>query len=125
MIYEQNPGARFCGSYKALKDMGNQVQQGQTGMKILVPQILTLWYDENLEQWKKLSEATKQEKEKIKNNEFQTKKITVFGIGTVFDIGQTDCPASDYPKILDAGFASPEHRLLYDAVSNYAQSRKQ
>lgn len=122
LIYSQNQFASFCASYKAFKDMGYQVLKGQKGMKILVPQILTLWYDESLEQWKKLSEATKSEKEKIKNNEYQTKKTTVFGIGTVFDIGQTDCPSSDYPKILDMGFASSKHRLLYDAVVNYAKN---
>lgn len=123
LIYSQNPSASFCASYKAFKDMGYQVLKGQKGMKILVPQILTLWYDENLEQWKKLSEATKTEKERIKNNEYKTKKTTIFGTGTVFDIGQTDCPASDYPKIFDMGFVSAEHNLLYDAVTNYAQNK--
>lgn len=123
LIYEQNNMARFCASYKAFKDMGYQVQKGQTGMKILVPQLLTLWFDEKHQEWKKLSESTKEEKEKVKNNEVQTKRITVFGIGTVFDIGQTDCPTSDYPKLFDVGFASETHNRLYNAVVNFAESR--
>lgn len=106
LIYEQNNMARFCASYKTFKDMGYQVQKGQTGMKILVPQLLTLWFDEKHQEWKKLSESTKEEKEKVKNNEVQTKRITAFGIGNVFDIGQTDCPTSDYPT-LSAGQNNP------------------
>lgn len=123
LIYEQNHMARFCASYKTFKDMGYQVQKGQTGMKILVPQLLTLWYDEKLQEWKKLSESTKEEKEKVKNNEVKTKRITMFGVGTVFDIGQTDCPTSDYPKLFDVGFASETHSRLYAAVVHYAESK--
>lgn len=123
LIYEQNNMARFCASYKTFKDMGYQVQKGQTGMKILVPQLLTLWFDEKHQEWKKLSESTKEEKEKVKNNEVQTKRITAFGIGNVFDIGQTDCPTSDYPKLFDVGFASETHSRLYNAVVNFAESR--
>ena len=62
LIYRQNPGARFCASYNKLKEMGYQVQRGQKGMEILVPAAVTYWYDDNISQWKRLSEAGKEEK---------------------------------------------------------------
>ena len=36
LIYQQNPGAMFCNSYKAYQDMGYSVKRGEHGMKILV-----------------------------------------------------------------------------------------
>lgn len=124
LIYEQNNMARFCASYKTFKDMGYQVQKGQKGMKIFVPYITTLWYDTRSEQWKKISEATKEEKALIKSGEVESRQISTFGIGTVFDIGQTDCPPEEYPKICDMGFSSRTYRELYNAVINYAQSKE-
>lgn len=41
LIYQQNPGAMFCNSYKAYQDMGYSVKRGEHGMKILVPTIKT------------------------------------------------------------------------------------
>lgn len=123
LIYRQNPGARFCGSYNKLKEMGYQVQRGQKGMEILVPAAVTYWYDDNISQWKRLSEAGKEEKAKIKAGEIEIKKITAFKIGHTFDIGQTDCPVADYPKLFNMGYASEEHDKLFNAVKSYCEER--
>lgn len=123
LIYRQNPGARFCASYNKLKEMGYQVQRGQKGMEILVPVAVTYWYDDNISQWKRLSEAGKEEKAKIKAGEIETKKITVFKIGHTFDIGQTDCPVADYPKLFNMGYASEKHDKLFNAVKSYCEER--
>lgn len=123
LIYRQNPGARFCASYNKLKEMGYQVQQGQKGMEILVPAAVTYWYDDNISQWKRLSEAGKEEKAKIKAGKIETKKITVFKIGHTFDIGQTDCPVTEYPKLFGMGYSSEKHDELFNAVKSYCEER--
>lgn len=123
LIYRQNPGARFCASYNKLKEMGYQVQQGQKGMEILVPAAVTYWYDDNISQWKRLSESGKEEKAKIKAGEIETKKITVFKIGHTFDIGQTDCPVTEYPKLFGMGYSSEKHDELFNAVKSYCEER--
>lgn len=123
LIYRQNPGARFCASYNKLKEMGYQVQRGQKGMEILVPAAVTYWYDDNISQWKRLSEAGKEEKAKIKAGEIETKKITVFKIGHTFDIGQTNCPVADYPKLFGMGYSSEKHDELFNAVKSYCEER--
>ena len=123
LIYRQNPGARFCASYNKLKEMGYQVQRGQKGMEILVPAAVTYWYDDNISQWKRLFEAGKEEKAKIKAGEIETKKITVFKIGHTFDIGQTDCPVTEYPKLFAMGYSSEKHDELFNAVKSYCEER--
>ena len=123
LIYEQNEFAQFCASYKAFQNMGYHVQKGQTGMKIFVPRITTVFLDSDTNQWMKLSEGTKEQKAKVKSGQFESKQYTSFGIGTVFDIGQTDCPPEDYPKVLDMGYASESHNRLYRALVNYAESQ--
>lgn len=123
LIYEQNNFAQFCASYKSFQDMGYQVQKGQTGMKIFVPYITTVFHDPESDQWIKLSEGTKEQKALVKAGQLKSKQYTSFGIGTVFDIGQTDCPPEDYPKLFDMGFASETHQRLYHALVNYAESQ--
>lgn len=123
LIYEQNNMAQFCASYKAFQDMGYQVQKGQTGMKIFVPYITTVFHDTESDQWIKLSEGTKEQKALVKSGQLESKQFTSFGIGTVFDIGQTDCPPEEYPKLCDMGFASETHQRLYDALVYYAESQ--
>lgn len=123
LIYKQNEFAQFCASYKSFQDMGYQVQKGQAGMKIFVPRITTVFRDPTTDQWIKLSEGTKEQKAQVKSGQLESKQYTSFGIGTVFDIGQTNCPPEDYPKLLDMGYASESHNRLYQALVNYAESQ--
>ena len=44
------------------------------------------------------------------NGLIETKQITKFKIGHVFDIAQTNCPVEDYPKIYNMGYSSEQTR---------------
>lgn len=123
LIYQQNRYAQYCGSFKSFKDMGYSVKKGEHGMKILVPYISKYFYNDTDQEWKKVSEATPEQKLKIKNGEIEIKQYTSFGVGTVFDISQTDCPVEDYPKFFGFGHASKSHRELFNAVKYYAEGK--
>ncbi|GEM_PF-170315 len=123
LIYQQNRYAQYCGSFKAFKDMGYSVKKGEHGMKILVPYISKYFYNADTQEWEKVSEATPEQKLKIKNGEIEIKQYTSFGVGTVFDISQTDCPVEDYPKFFGFGHASKSHRELFNAVKYYAEGK--
>lgn len=123
LIYQENKYAQYCGSFKHFKDMGYSVKKGERGIKILVPYISKYFYNADTEEWKKVSEATPEQKQKIKNGEIEIKQYTSFGVGTVFDISQTNCPVEDYPKFFGFGHESQSHRELFNAVKYYAESK--
>lgn len=119
LIYNQNPGAMLTGSYQKWKEQGYHVLKGQKGLKILVPAQMTLFKPQNGEKYKKLSQATKQEKALIKSGQIQTFKKNIFVVGNVFDIAQTDFPKEKYPEIVHMGFSSQQHEQAYEAVKYY------
>lgn len=119
LIYKQNPGAVFCSSFKAIKDMGYSVKKGEHGMKILVPTLKT--YLKIGESLVPLSQATEAQKQAYKANQIDTVKKLFFKVGTVFDIAQTTCPVQDYPKYLDLGHSSAHHKQLYEIIKNYCE----
>lgn len=121
LIYEQNPYATFTGSFNFYKEKGYFVKKGEHGLKIFVPVITTLFCTgEN--NWKKLSEATKEEKELIKKNQIETKKVQRFKIGNVFDIAQTNVPPEEYPLFFTMGYASEQHSAVFQKVKEYCQN---
>ena len=73
LIYGQNKYATFCGSFKYYQDHGYSVKKGEHGLNILVPVTTTLFKISDTE-WKKISEATKEEKARLKKNEYETPK---------------------------------------------------
>lgn len=114
LIYLQNPYATFTGSYMQYKQMGYSVNKGEKGMKILVPTIVTLL---NIaDEWVQYSKATKEQQEQSKNGLIETKQLTKFKIGHVFDIAQTNCPVEDYPKIYNMGYSSEQHSQIFDGL---------
>lgn len=123
LIYQQNRYAQYCGSFKHFKDMGYSVIKGEHGIKILVPYISKYFYNADTEEWKKVSEASAEQKQKIKNGEMEIKQYTSFGVGTVFDISQTDCPVEDYPKFFGFGHESKSRHELFNAVKYYAEGK--
>lgn len=121
LIYSQNPYATFTGSFKFFKDKGYSVNKGEHGLKILVPVTITMFkIGEN--EWKKISEATPEEKKRVNSNELETKQIKSFKIGTVFDISQTNVPTNEYPKLYSVGYKSEQHAAIYDGVKNYCEA---
>lgn len=122
LIKHQLDGAVFCGSFQFWKDRGFSVEKGQKGLKIFVPVVITYYNNgENSHDWKRISEASKEDKEKIKKGEFKTRKVQTFKIGTVFDITQTTCPIEEYGKFIGAGYASEQHATIFSALSNYSK----
>lgn len=122
LIYSQNPNATFCGSFKFYKDRGYTVTSGKnSSLKIFVPVKVTLFQTGDNE-WKKISEATAEEKAALKRNEYQTRQIQKFKIGSVFDISQTNVPPEEYPKFFSVGYKSEEHAAIYEGVKNYCQN---
>lgn len=120
LIREQNPGALFSGSFNKFKELGYSINKGEHGMKIFVPVISTMYFDENTNLWQQLKNAPKDIKEKVKSGEIKSKQYQRFKLGTVFDISQTNCPAEEYPKLLGFGHNDTEHNKLFKAVINYA-----
>lgn len=121
LIYKQNKGALFCGSFKRFKDMGYSVLKGQHGMKVLVPTQKT--YLEIGGKLVPLSVATKSQKAAYKRGEIKAQKKLLFKVGTVFDIAQTNIPKSDYPKYLGIGVSSDRHKELYDLLVSYNRDK--
>lgn len=120
LIYAQNPYATFVGSFKSYQDKGYSVKKGEHGLKIFVP-VTATYFQAAPNEWKKLSEATKEEKQHIAKNEYEIRKALHFKIGTVFDISQTNVPASEYPKFYQMGYSSEQHSAVFDAVKYYCE----
>lgn len=119
LIYMQNPGATFVESFMDLKKKGFNVKKGEHGMKILSPAPVTYLIVDG--EYVKLSEATSAQKAAQKAGKIKSVNKMHFKVGTVFDIGQTDCPVEKYPKIYNMGKESISHKEMFDTVANYAE----
>lgn len=98
LIQTQFPGALGVGSFKKFKDAGFSVNRGEKGIKIFVPTPVELFQAED-GTTKYLTQATTEEKEKIKTNQLKVNKVQRYKLGTVFDISQTNANPEDLPKI--------------------------
>lgn len=120
LIQMQNQGALFCGSFKYFKDKGYSVKKGEKAMQILVPTLKTfLKFSED--DIVPLSDASKEQKQAYKDGKVETFKKLYFKVGSVFDISQTDCPKTDYPKLLDIGYKSEEHAKLFNSLKEFSE----
>ena len=124
LMQKQNPGATFTASYQKWKELGCHVQKGQKGMKVLVPAQLTLFKPEGSDKYKKLSQATPQEKQDIASGKIQTVKKNTFVVGHTFDIAQTNFPKERYPELITMGISSQKHEQAYHAVKEYLQKKE-
>lgn len=98
LIYEQFGNSRAVASFKDWKDKGYNVNKGEKGIKILSYTPVTYFKDSKNET-KQISEATAEEKNKIKLGKLDSWKVNAFKIGHVFDVTQTNCPIEDLPKV--------------------------
>lgn len=122
LIQRQNPYATFVASFRGWQQKGYHVRKGQHGLKVLFP-IRTELIPLGEHKFRRVVDATPEEKAKIESGELKTVTSTRFGVGTVFDISQTDCPKEDYPKFYNMGYSSEQHAALYQAVKEYAASK--
>lgn len=88
LIDQQFKGARAVGSFNFWKDQGASVKKGEKGIKILAPAPVNYYNKEG--EWKQTKYASKEDKQKIKNGDYETKKKTFFKVGHVFEYTQTD-----------------------------------
>lgn len=88
LIDKQFMGARAVGSFKFWKEQGASVKKGEKGIKILAPTPVNYYNKEG--EWKQAKYASKEDKQKIKNGEYETKQKTFFKVGHVFEYTQTD-----------------------------------
>lgn len=121
LIYSENPRATFVGSFNKFKELGYSVKKGEHGMKVFVPAEVTLFRENPKEEWVAISKATKKQKEAIKNNQYEVKKILTFKVGTVFDIAQTTCPVEDLPKYFSFGVESIQHKEICDKLAEFSK----
>lgn len=121
LIQKQNPNAVFVGGYEKFQELGYNVKQGEKGIKIFVPVTVTYFFNPETNEWNTIRQASQEEKNHIKNKDFETRQIQHFKLGTVFDISQTTCPPEDYPKLFDMGYASAEHKTVAFALEQYCR----
>lgn len=98
MMQEQYPGALFVGSKDKFKELGFNVLDDQKPINILAPNPVTYIKlpDNKMKQYKY---ATKEEKQKVKDNELDTVKKMYYKLSPVYDVTQTDAKPKDYPSI--------------------------
>lgn len=123
LIQAQNPYVTYVATYGKWKKEGANVLKGQRGLRILAPATATIFRPAGSHAWKKLRDATKQEKALVKAGRLPSETTTVFVQGHVFDISQTDFPKDQYPQRYHTGYPSDTHRQLYEGLKAYAQDR--
>lgn len=134
LIRSQRNGALGVASYKQFKEKGYQVQRGEKAIKILAPKFQDMfrYEEEGKIKTKPVSQATKEQKQEIKEGKYKVikGKITNFIAVPVFDITQTDCPPEDYPVLYpnkpeNFNFKGTENELkrFHQAISDYAKSQ--
>lgn len=79
----------------------------------MVPVTVTLFKDKN--KLIKMSNATKLQKQQIKNGKIKTIQRTYFKLGTVFDITQTNMPIEKHQELY------PENNTITDVNHNLEQ----
>ena len=118
LIDNQFSGAVGVGSYAFWKEKSFQVNKGEKGIKILVPQIGKDKFKNEKGEIKSLDKATKEEKTKIKDKILKViKGRTYFAQGYVFDVSQTNAKAQDLPNIFP-------NRWLEGSIKNYSDLYK-
>ncbi len=108
LINAQMPRAKYVTSFLNIKKMGYRVNNGEEGIKILVPSFLRLvkCNFNNKEEIKFLNQLSKEELKKYKDPKdndilFYKDALTHFKVGTVFDLTQTNMPTQKIESTLN------------------------
>lgn len=113
LIEKQFRGAVAVGSFAFWKEKGYSVNKGEKGIKILVPTKLGDRFIAEDGTIKLISKASEKEKQLIKSGDLETLEGAIkFKQGYVFDVSQTNIPASELPKIFP-------NKWLEGDVKNY------
>lgn len=74
--------------------------------------------------WIQLSKADKQMQLEYKKGNIESYQRLGFGIGSVFDISQTNLPIELYPTVISEGFGeeSEIHKQFAEYITDFANS---
>lgn len=100
LIYAQRPDSEYVTSFKTIKDMGYTVNKDAKGIKVFIPNFMTLVKvktGNNDYDIKPLYTLTNEEKKKYKDKldediTFYQQRLTGFSLGNVFDFKDTNIP---------------------------------
>lgn len=120
LVYAQNPYATFVAPYGTWEKLGYSVRKGQKSkISIFRPQVAE--FIERNGKRVSLSQATSEEKAAVAEKKIRVYSTTYYVPFKVFDISQTTCPSSEYPKFYDMGYENFEQAQIYDCVKQCAQ----
>jgi len=126
LIQNQFSGAIAVGSYAFWKQKCFQVNKGEKGIKILVPNKTGEKFLNEQKEVKLLKDATPEEKEKVEKGILKyIKPRTYFSQGYVFDISQTNAKMNDLPKIFPNRWIEGDvvnYKSFFEAMENVADS---
>lgn len=122
LIYRQNPNASYVASMADFNRMGYWIRRGEHGMSISVYMPIVKFRTKPSAPWRSIKSASEQERAMIKAGMLETHEEPRFGIGSVYDISQTTCPLSDYPKLLGLGYNDTQHAAIYNEVKRYCEN---
>ncbi|WP_214749993.1 ArdC-like ssDNA-binding domain-containing protein [Exiguobacterium sp. s189] len=126
LIESQFPGAVAVGSYPFWEKQGAQVQKGERGIKVFVPNPVT--YALHRDEWVPLSKAPKPIKDGVKQGRIPSRKMMYFKIGHVFEYTQTDArekgiEVSDIFKRYHRDGGLENQQDIRDALTTLADDR--
>ncbi|TCI24813.1 ImmA/IrrE family metallo-endopeptidase [Exiguobacterium sp. SH5S13] len=126
LIESQFPGAVAVGSYPFWEKQGAQVQKGERGIKVFVPNPVT--YALHKDEWVPLSKAPKPVKDGVKQGRIPSRKMMYFKIGHVFEYTQTDArekgiEVSDIFKRYHRDGGLENEQDIRDALTTLADAR--
>lgn len=122
LIFSQNPNATFVQSYVKWKSDGYPVKRGEQGLCIVVP-FLKKYAVVNGEEIPIGQIKDLQLKKSIKEGKYAVKeRLAGYGYSYVFDISQTTCPTSEYPKFFSMGFEDDQYDQISKAIEDYTKN---
>lgn len=99
LLKNQYKGAHGVAGKKHFDEMGFNIREGEKPLQVLAPVFKKYTIDKD-DKWIPLNRPTKEQQAKIDSGEYKVKqKLHYYKFADVYDIGQTDAKAEDYPKI--------------------------
>lgn len=124
LLSNQYEGAYGVAGKRQFEEMGFKVHDNEKALKVLAPVFKKYTIDEN-KKWIPLDRPTKAQKEKIESGEYTVKqKLSYFKFADVYDIGQTDAKAEDYPKMFPNRPYTFDERNINEKYPNLKNSIK-
>lgn len=130
LLNSQYQAANGVAGKKQFEQMGFNVHENEKPLKVLAPVFKKYTIDEN-KKWIPLDRPNKEQKEKIESGEYQVKqKLSYYKFAEVYDIGQTDAKAEDYPKMFpnrpytfDERDIKEKYPDLKNAIKRFAEKK--